>query len=234
MTERTTKKKNRIVIIDDHPLFREGFKAIVDRDSRFEVVGAAGTGAEGFWMVETLRPDVVVMEISLPDRDALQLIRDIRGLFPDISVLILSAYCEGEYISRALQAGATGYAVKGNDSDTLFNGLETVLKGDYFLGSAVLPELFMEQLEASHENKEDMDLSIGRLTPREQEVMRLMAEGVPRKEIARRLSISPKTVENHAWKIMKKLSLNNNYELVRHAAKLGLIDVDLWKMNVAV
>jgi len=144
-------------------------------------------------------------------------------------VLILSAYCETEYISQALQAGATGYAVKGNDSATLFSGFETVLKGDYFLGSSVLPEALMEQLESSNENKEDMDPLIGRLTPREQEVMRLMAEGVPRKEIAGRLSISPKTVENHAWKIMKKLSLNNNYELVRHAAKLGLIDLDVWK-----
>jgi DNA-binding NarL/FixJ family response regulator len=128
-----------------------------------------------------------------------------------------------------LQAGATGYAEKGNESETLFNGLETMLKGDYFLGNSVLPEAFVGQVESSHNNKNENDLCIAHLTPREQEVMCLMAEGVPRKEIAERLIISPKTVENHAWKIMKKLSLNNTYELVRHAAKLGLIDVDLWK-----
>ncbi len=175
-------------------------------------------------MAKKLKPDLVVMEIMLPDQDAIQLIRDIRSLFPNIPVMILSVFCETEYLSQALQAGATGYVVKEVDSDTLLKGLEAVLKGDRFLGSSVPPDSVITQLEVSR-----ADSPIGCLSSREQEVMRLMAQGISRKEIAKRLRISPKTVENHAWKIMKKLSLNNILELVRYAAKLGLIDVDQWK-----
>lgn len=222
-------KKNRILIIDEHPLLREGFRAIVERDGRFEVVGEAGTGGEGFRMVRTRVPDLVVMEIFLPDQDAVQLIRDIRVLFPKILVMILSVYHETEYVSRALQAGATGYIVKETDLDAVLKGLAAVIQGDCYLGCSVHPDSVIRKFEYSRAIKRISDTSLGCLTPREQEVIRLLVEGVKRKEIAETLCISPKTVENHVWRVMKKLSLNNIFELIRYAVKFGIVDVDLWK-----
>jgi len=232
--EKKTQKKYRILIIDDHPLFREGLKAIVGRHERFKIVGETGSGREGFRMAKRLRPDLVVMEISLPDQDAIELIRDLRGLYPQINVMVLSVFNEIDNVSQAMQAGASGYAVKEVDPETLFTGFEAVLHGDFFLGKVVAPESVDDRLSFPPEHKKYSDTLVGCLTPREKEVMRMMAEGFTRKQIAERLCISPKTVENHAWRMMKKLSLNNTFELVRYAAKLGLIDVDLWKVAPVV
>lgn len=225
--------KNSILIIDGHPLFREGFRAIVGSGKRFKVVGESGTGKEGFRIVKTLRPDLVVMELSLPDQDAVQLIRDIRSIFPDIFVMILSATHDPAHITRALQAGATGYVSKEMDSDILLKGLEVVLKGERFLESSAYSYSGIAQMESSQVNSEDIHTPFGCLTPREQEIMRLMAEGISRKEISESLCISPKTVENHAGRIMKKLSIKNIFELVRYAVKIGIIDVDQWKRDSA-
>jgi len=221
--------RHRILIIDEHPLFREGFRAIVDRDGRFKVVGEAGTGGEGFQMIGKLVPDLVVMEMILPDRDAVQLIRDIRGNFPKILVMILSVYHETEYISQALQAGATGYVVKETDLDAVLKGLTAVIQGDCYLGCRVHRDSVIRRFEYSPANRKISDTPLGCLTPREQEVIRLLVEGIKRKEIAETLCISPKTVENHVWRVMKKLSLNNIFELIRYAVKFGIVDVDLWK-----
>jgi len=224
-----TQKKNQILIIDDQPLFREGFNSIVGRYSEFMVIGETGSGKEGFQMVKTFKPDLVVMEISLPDYDAVQLIRDIRHYCPKICVVVLSAYHEIECISKALKSGARGYVGKEIDPDKLIDVFNTVLNGISYLDSTASPDHLTILAESDSENDKALEIQNGFLTPREQEVMRMMAEGVPRRQIASKLCISPKTVENHAWRIMKKLSISNILELVRYAAKIGLIDLDLWK-----
>jgi len=222
-------KKKTVLIVDDHPLFREGLKAIIGRDTRFEVVGEAGNGRKGRRMAEKIKPDIVIIDISLPDKSGIELTHEIRSLLGETRVLIVSMHSKIEYISEAFQAGATGYVVKESASDRLLAALDSVTEGDYFLDSSVSQQVVKKLMEFPLREAKITDAAYGTLTPREQEIMRLLAEGLSGKEIAERLFISPKTVENHRSSIMNKLDLHSTMELVRYAARLGLIDVDLWK-----
>jgi DNA-binding NarL/FixJ family response regulator len=222
-------EQKNIIIIDDHPLFREGLKTIISRDDRFKVVGEAGSGHEGFDMVKRLKPDLVVIDISLPDQSGIQLARDLRKLLSEIKILIVSMHSKIDYIAEAFQAGATGYVVKESASERLLQGLKSVAKGDYYLDSSVSHAVVENLMKSPLKAAKITDADYATLTPREQEVMRLLAEGLSSKAVAEKLFISPKTVENHRANIMNKLGLHSTIELVRYAAKLGLIDVDLWK-----
>jgi DNA-binding NarL/FixJ family response regulator len=222
-------KKKTILIIDDHPLFREGLKAIIGRDAHFEVVGEAGNGREGLRIAKELEPDLVLVDISLPDQSGIQLTREIRTLLPDTRILIVSMHSKIDYIAEAFQAGATGYVIKESASERLIKGLEYASRGDYFLDSSVSQQVVKRLMDSPAKDEKITDAAYGNLTPREQEIMRLLAEGLSRKEIGEKLFISPKTVENHRTNIMNKLDLHSTIELIRYAARLGLIDVDLWK-----
>ena len=123
--------KKTILIIDDHPLYREGLKAIIGRDDRFEVIGEAGNGYEGLQIARKLKPDLVVVDISLPDTSGIQLTRDIRSLLSEARIIIVSMHSKIDYIAEAFQAGATGYVVKESASDRLIQGLESVASGEY-------------------------------------------------------------------------------------------------------
>ncbi len=218
-----------ILIIDDHPLFMEGLKAIIGRSNKFEVTGEAGNAHQGLRMAKKYKPDLVVVDISLPGTNGIQLTREIRDLLPETRIIIVSMHSKVDYIVEAFQAGATGYVVKESASEKLLKGLESVAKGEYFLDSAVSHQVVKALMKIPGKEAKITDADYGSLTPREQEIMRLLAEGLSAKEIAEKLFISPKTVENHRANIMNKLGLHSTMELVRYAAKLGLIDVDLWK-----
>lgn len=218
-----------ILIIDDHPLFREGLKTIVERDKRFKVVGEAGNGRQGLKMARQLKPDLSVVDISLPDINGVQVTTEMRALLPETKIMIVSMHSKIDYIAEAFQAGATGYVAKDSASDRLIQGIESVLKGEYFLDSSVSHQVVEKLMKFPVKDAKITDADYGSLTPREQEVMRLLAEGSTPKEIADKLCISPKTVENHRANIMKKLGIHSTMDLVRYAARLGLIDVELWK-----
>lgn len=221
-------QNKNILIIDDHTLFREGLKAILSRDSRFKVVGEAGSAREGLGLARKLKPDVVLVDISLPDRSGIQLTSEIRTLLPESQIMIVSMHSKIDRIAEAFQAGAKGYVVKESAGERLLQGLEAVGKGEYFLDSSVSHEVVKKLMKFPLKEAKITDAAYGTLTPREQEVMRLLAEGLSTKEVAEKLFISPKTVENHRANIMKKLDLHSSLELFRFAARIGLLDVDLW------
>ncbi len=221
--------KKKILIIDDHPLFREGLKSLIARNPGFEVVGEAGNGRKGLRMAKELAPDLVVMDISLPDKSGIDLTRDIRSHLSETRVIIVSMHSKIDHISEAFRAGATGYVVKESATERLIQGLEAVSRGEYYLDSSLSNKVVKKLMEFPEKEAKITDTRYEALTPREQQVTRLLAKGISIKEIAERLFISPKTVENHRTNIMSKLELHSAIELIRYAARLGLIDVDLWK-----
>ena len=222
-------EKKTILIIDDHPLFREGLKTIIERESRFQVIGEAGNALDGLRLAKSLKPDLIVMDISLPDQSGIQLTYEIRSRLSETRILIVSMHSKIDYIAEAFQAGATGYVVKESAANRLLQGMETVLNGDYFLDSSVSQQVVQKLIKQPSKGKEIIVAGYDTLTSREQEVVVLLAEGISVQEIAEKLFISPKTVENHRSSIMRKLDLHSTIDLFRFAAKAGLIDTDLWK-----
>jgi DNA-binding NarL/FixJ family response regulator len=222
-------KKKSVLVVDDHPLVREGLKVIIGRSSKFEVVGEAGEAAEGFRMAEELKPDLVLLDISLPDESGIELTRRIKRTLPETRVLIVSMHSKIDYITEAFKAGATGYMVKESAAERLLTALESVAAGEHYLDSPVSHSVIEKLIKSPEKDTEITNGAYGSLTPREQEIMSMLAKDLSVKEIADRLFISPKTVENHRSNIMKKLGLHSAIELARYAAKLGLIDVDEWK-----
>jgi DNA-binding NarL/FixJ family response regulator len=222
-------KKKTILIVDDHPLVREGLKIVIGQSSKFEVVGEAGAAREGLRMAEGLKPDLVLLDISLPDESGLELARRIRATLPDTRILVISMHAGIDYVTQAFKAGATGYMVKDSAAAGLQDALESIAKGDYYLDSSLSPRLVEELIRAPQKETRIKDAPYRSLTPREQEIMAMLAKDLTIKEIADQLFISPKTVENHRTRIMNKLGLRSTLELARYAAKLGLINVDEWK-----
>jgi DNA-binding NarL/FixJ family response regulator len=222
-------KKKSVLVVDDHPLVREGLKVIIGRSSKFEVVGEAGAASEGFRMVEELKPDLVLLDISLPDESGIELTRRIKRALPEARILIVSMHSKIDYITEAFKAGATGYMVKESAAERLLAAMESVATGEHYLDSPVSHSVIEKLIKSPEKDAQITNGAYGSLTSREQEIMSMLAKDLSAKEIADKLFISPKTVENHRSNIMRKLGLHSSIELARYAARLGLIDVDEWK-----
>jgi DNA-binding NarL/FixJ family response regulator len=222
-------EKKTILIVDDHPLFREGLKSLLAKESTYEVAGEAGSGEEGLRKAKEIRPDLVIMDIGLPDISGIEVTRKIREVLSETRVVILSMHLRIDYITKAFQEGATGYITKESATERLLECLESVSKGEYFMDPSLAHEVVENLMKLPEDEVRAADAGYDALTRREKEVMCLLAEGLSTKGIAEKLFISRKTVENYRSNILSKLDLTSTVELVRYAAKFGLIDVTHWK-----
>lgn len=221
--------KKTIVIVDDHALFREGLKAIICRNPAYEVVGEAARGDEALEKARTLKPHLILVDISLPDQSGIDLTQQLRKSLPRSRVMIVSMHSKVDYIVNAFRAGATGFVTKESAPERLLQAIDLVLKGEYFMDSAVAQTVVHKLAGIASDHRPLRDPGYEALTTREQEILALLAEGQALKAISDRLCISPKTVENHRTSIMRKLGLHTHFELIRYAAKVGIIDIDRWK-----
>jgi two-component system response regulator NreC len=208
-----------VLIVDDHTIVRSGVRMLLEAESDIKVVGEALNGREALELVETLHPDVVLMDITMPEMDGLEATMQLKTRFPDINVLVLTMHRSDDYFFEMLKAGASGYILKGAKTSELINAVRIVQRGEIFLYPSMTQKLVQGYLQlADWENEAEPSLS-----PREKEIFRLLAEGYSNKEIAEKLVISPSTVHSHRGNLMEKLGLNNRRELIQYARKRGLI-----------
>ena len=222
------REKSGVIIVDDHPLFREGVKGLVERTSDYRCIGEAGSGAEALALARELTPELMTMDISLPDMSGIEAVRSIMQEVPTVRILMLSMHSNFEYVAEALKAGARGYVMKEATSTRLVAAMDTLRSGEYFLDGQVSQDI-VASLSSAQQESNVQDERYALLSPREQQVMRLVAEGGSSRQIAADLGLSAKTVENHCTNLMKKLDVHTRMELVRYAARLGVIDLEQWK-----
>ena len=209
----------RVLIADDHAIVRSGVRLLLEAEADIEVVGEALDGREALNLAESLQPDVVLMDITMPEMDGLEATKQLKTRFPHINVLVLTMHRSDEYFFEMLKVGASGYILKGAKTSELINAVRIVQQGEVFLYPTMTQKLVQGYLElADWDNKVEPSLS-----PREKEIFRLLAEGYSNKEIADKLVISPSTVHSHRGNLMDKLGLSNRRELIQYARKRGLI-----------
>lgn len=221
--------KKNVLIVDDHPLFREGLKSLINRSNDYETIGEAGSAEEALQLALELRPDLITMDISLPEKSGIEATREIRSALPETKLLIVSMHPKFEFIAEAFKAGARGYVVKEATSAKLIQAMDALCRGEFFLDGGVSLEVITKLMSEPETESTIDDENYSLLSPREQQVMRKVVEGNTTRAIAEELNLSPKTVENHRANLMKKLGVHNKMELIRYAVKLGLVDVDQWK-----
>lgn len=213
--------KIRILIADDHNIVREGVRMILTSQEDFEVVGEASTGREALEQARSLQPDVVVMDISMPDMTGIQATEKIRKELPSVQVLGLTMHEEDSYVFELLRVGAAGYVLKRAAAEDLVSGVRAAHRGEAFLYPSVAKRVVEDFLQRA--TAQEKEQALDGLTEREREVLTLIAEGLTNQEIASRLFISIKTVQTHRAHILEKLNLHDRTELVRYAIRKGLI-----------
>ena len=214
--------KVRIVLAEDHTILREGLRALLTADPDFEIVGEAADGREAVRFVEKQIPDLILMDLSMPRMTGMDAIREIKKRYPQTKIIALTVHKTEEYLRTTLQAGADGYVLKDATHEELMMAIESVLRGKTYLSPGVSGKVVEGYLEGK---ESQMPLStLGLLSLREREVLKLIAEGYKNKEIASDLCISLKTVEKHRANLMKKLDLHNAAALTAYAIEQGLVE----------
>jgi DNA-binding NarL/FixJ family response regulator len=211
----------RILIADDHGLVRAGLRRIIDAEPDLEVVAEAANGAEAVELARAVNPDLAVLDVSMPRMTGLQAAREIARRQPDVRTLMLSMHDNEQYFFSALQAGACGYVLKSAADEDLVSACRAALRGDPFLYAGIASTLVRDFLERMRRGER---VPNGVLTAREEQVVKLIAEGHSSKEIAATLVISVKTVERHRANVLTKLGMRDRTELTRYAIRAGLIE----------
>src|SRR6266487_5102203 len=206
----------RIVIVDDHPLFRKGLQEMIHSDGNFAVCGEAGNAAEAMEVMRKLNPDLAIVDLSLPGANGIELIKNTRAEFPKLPILVLSMHDESLYALRALRAGAEGYVMKHEAMANVVQAIHEVFSGRPYLSPAMAAQVITKFAHRESEGEPD---AVERLSDRELEVLELIGKGREVREIANRLHLSPKTVETHRAHIKEKLQLKNARDVVRFAVQ---------------
>ncbi|HZP85303.1 MAG TPA: response regulator transcription factor [Burkholderiales bacterium] len=214
-----TSNKVRVLLADDHGLVRAGIRALMQELPDVEVVGEAADGRSAIEMLDSLRPDVVLMDISMKGLNGIEATAQIRKLKPNVRVVILSMHTTEEHVAQALRAGAAGYIVKDGATEELDIALDSVMRGERYVSPNVSRSVVERLLADSSAQPNPLNL----LTPRQKEILQLIAEGRSTKEIAHVLGLSIKTVETHRAQLMQRLSIRDVPGLVRYALRAGLV-----------
>ncbi len=212
----------RVLLADDHVLVRAGIRGLIQGLAGMTVVGEAGDGAEVMRLAEQLRPDVVLLDVGMPRLNGLEVAGRIAGLDPAIRVVILSMHTSEEYVLRALRAGCAGYLVKGSAVAELELAVRAVTRGETYLSPVVSKRVVEDYVSRTGGAIDPLDA----LTPRQREILQLVAEGFTSKDVAQRLALSQKTVDTHRAQIMERLGVHDVAGLVRFALRVGLVTPD--------
>ena len=218
MTEHPT---TRVLLADDHALVRRGVRLILDGEPGLTVVAEASDGAEAIDLARACQPDLAILDIGMPRLTGLQAMRELSRLRPDLRILILTMYDNEQYFFEALRAGASGYVLKSVADRDLIEACRAAMRGEPFLYPGAVNALIRNYLDRAKDGQKIPDKAI---TDREEEILKLVAEGHSSKEIARMLVISAKTVERHRANLLHKLGLKDRLELTRYAIRAGLIE----------
>jgi len=214
----------RILLVDDHPIFRAGLRALLESQPDVQVVGEAGNGAEAIDRANELRPDIILLDISMPEVDGLEALRRMQADHVPGRVLVLTMHAENEYLFQVLESGGYGYVLKQGVDTDLFTAIRTVAAGDIFLypsATALLLSRYREQKRTLEETADGSHPD--GLSDREREVLSLTAQGYSSQEIGDQLALSAKTVETYRIRVMRKLNLRHRSDLVRYALRVGLL-----------
>lgn len=218
----------RILLVDDHPIFRAGLRALLESQPDVRVVGEAGNGAEAITRARELQPDIILLDISMPDMDGLEALRRMQvGNVPG-KALVLTMHAENEYLLQVLESGGYGYVLKQGVDTDLFTAIRRVAAGDVFLypsATKLLLSRYRDQKRALEENGDGAASDDG-LSDREREVLSLTAQGYSSQEIGDQLALSAKTVETYRTRVMRKLNLRHRSDLVRYALRAGLLQTE--------
>ena len=209
-------KKTTIILVDDHAVVRAGVRRLLEQQPLFEVIGEAESGEKAYQILAELKPDVMVMDLSMPGMGGLEAIRRILMRYEKAKILVLSMHEDLSFANQALKLGAKGYLTKNTLADDLVKSIETVTQGDVFLSDEIAKKMAMQSISGNQD-------PVHELSAREFEIFRLLAEGLDIDAIASALNISSKTVSNYQTMIKQKLDINTPIELIRYAIKVGVI-----------
>lgn len=212
-----------VLLADDHPIVRQGMRHLLQAESDFKVVGEATDGLETVQLVEKHRPNVLIVDMMMPVLNGLEVLRQVKKHSPATFSIVLSMQSADAYVVEALKSGASGYVLKDSGPSELVNAIRQVIQGERFLSPKLSERLIDAYVQTSHTSVLDLYET---LTDREREVLQMVSEGLTTPEIARRLSISPRTAELHRGRMMSKLGLRNQTELIRYALKRGILSMD--------